>query len=200
MLSLLHKLAMDHLIPSLFVSHRVEGLRELRPFALFTYLYIIGNEPTGRIAGLVGEVSTWKVEEPQVVAEFDCHGSDSRRQHRPTDPCRRYKLSVAAKCAVVCCLKQVYHDRGDSSNLSMCIEIRKGASVESANQLRIVDTFKQIRGVAPQDAGEGAAEMWETAYTIQKFAKEIQALLGPDPGEASAEVQDDVALGGQNRS
>ena len=55
-------------------------------------------------------------------------------------------------------------------------------------------------GVAPQDAGEGAAEMWETAYTIQKFAKEIQALLGPDPGEASAEVQDDVALGGQNRS
>ena len=71
---------------------------------------------------------------------------------------------------------------------------------EIANQLRIVDAFKTIRELAPQDAGDPAAEMWEAASTIQKMAKETQALLGPDPGEASAEVQDDVALGGQNRS
>lgn len=63
-----------------------------------------------------------------------------------------------------------------------------------------MDAFKAIRELAPQDAAEAAAEMWETASMIQNLAKGIQALLGPDPGEASAEVQDDMALGGQKRS
>ena len=67
---------------------------------------------------------------------------------------------------------------------------------EIANELRIVKNFKTIRDLAPQGAGEGAAEMWETARTIQKLVQEIQTLLGP-PGEASAEVQDNVALGAE---
>ena len=32
--------------------------------------------------------------------------------------------------------------------------------------------------------------MWEDARSIREIAKEIQTLLGPDPGEASAVVQD----------
>jgi len=52
-----------------------------------------------------------------------------------------------------------------------------------------VTIFKAIRDLAPQDAGEAAADMWETACTIQKLAKKIQALLGPDD-EAFLQVQD----------
>ena len=71
----------------------------------------------------------------------------------------------------------------------------KDASVDIANRPRIVNIFKAIRDLAPQDAGEAAAEMWETAGTIQSLAKEIQALLGRDPDETSLEVQDPQDIG-----
>ena len=68
-MSLLYKLALGHLIPSFFV----DGRRFAR-FEAICILHSIGNEATARIAGLIGEVRTWNVEEPQVAAEFDCHG------------------------------------------------------------------------------------------------------------------------------
>ena len=53
-----------------------------------------------------------------------------------------------------------------------------------------MEKFKDIREEALQYKDEEPADQWECAGSIQKITKEIQALLGPDPGEASPVVQE----------
>ena len=47
-----------------------------------------------------------------------------------------------------------------------------------------MEKFKDIREEALQYKDEEPADQWECAGSIQKITKEIQALLGPDPGGA----------------
>lgn len=60
----------------------------------------------------------------------------------------------------------------------------------SPNPSRIVEKFKAIREISPPPRDQEAADQFEDAGRIREIAKEIQGLLGPDPGEESPVVQD----------
>ena len=53
-----------------------------------------------------------------------------------------------------------------------------------------MEKFKAIRALAPQHGDQEPADQFECAGRIREIVKEIQALLGPDPDEASLVVQD----------
>ena len=83
----------------------------------------------------------------------------------------------------------ILHALGDASQHAGDFDLAKQQlENDRTDRLRIVDKFREIRDLSWQGSEEDAAEQWDSAHTIQKFAKEIQSLLASEDSANESEI------------